>query len=105
MDTVAIKTAPPHAPLSSTVQQKQLKHNTNNNSASNTSNTTTSSTDCLKYSKSGIGAFFQTCKVSFKSIIYFFFLIYKRFLIYLGINTYRHKLSRKFFFKSLKLCK
>lgn len=67
MDTVAIKTAPPHAPLSSTVQQKQSKLNTNHTNNSNSSSSTTaasaSSTDCLKYTKSGIGAFFQTCKV------------------------------------------
>ncbi|XP_037820350.1 uncharacterized protein LOC119609575 isoform X3 [Lucilia sericata] len=67
MDTVAIKTAPPHAPLSSTVQQKHTKLN-NSTTASNSStatanNNNNNSTDCLKYSKSGIGAFFQTCKV------------------------------------------
>uniref|UniRef100_A0A1A9VWG4 Uncharacterized protein n=1 Tax=Glossina austeni TaxID=7395 RepID=A0A1A9VWG4_GLOAU len=92
MDTVAIKTSPPHAPLSSSLQ-KHLKHNnsssitsssatsTTNNSSSSSSNSnsnngctnnsasggnnatsnSTSSNDLL-YTKSSIGAFFQTCK-------------------------------------------
>ncbi|TMW46092.1 hypothetical protein DOY81_008829 [Sarcophaga bullata] len=76
MDTVAIKTAPPHAPLASSLQQKHLKHNTNHaNATANTTTTTTTtsnssnsnssnSNDCLKLSKTkNIGAFFQTCKV------------------------------------------
>lgn len=66
MDTVAIKTAPPHAPLASSMQQKHLKHNTSHAITTTTTanNNNNSSTDCLKLSKTkNIGAFFQTCKV------------------------------------------
>ncbi|XP_037932214.1 uncharacterized protein LOC119667007 [Teleopsis dalmanni] len=57
MDTVAIKTAPPHAPLSSTQhqqqqqQQQQQQHKSLKNAAAE------------HYPKTSIGAFFQTCKV------------------------------------------
>ena len=75
MDTVAIKTAPPHAPLASSLQQKHLKHNSSHANATTTTTTTTNanssngnssnSNDCLKLAKTkNIGAFFQTCKVS-----------------------------------------
>uniref|UniRef100_A0A1I8NNC7 USP domain-containing protein n=1 Tax=Stomoxys calcitrans TaxID=35570 RepID=A0A1I8NNC7_STOCA len=93
MDTVAIKTAPPHAPLASSLhhqQQQQQQHSKHSkhslartHSSSSCSNISTSSSSCQAnnpslsnpniaagsanndaiYNKSSIGAFFQTCKV------------------------------------------
>lgn len=56
MDTVAIKTAPPHAPLAATqqqnaIQQQPLPAKAPKNNAD-------------FYTKTSVGAFFQTCKVS-----------------------------------------
>lgn len=55
MDTVAIKTAPPHAPLAAAQQQQLLQRQTSTSPATIGDN--------VYSNKNNIGAFFQTCKV------------------------------------------
>jgi len=60
MDTVAIKTSLPHAPLAG---QQQLLLQQQPQQATTAATTTTNAQTSAINAKNNIGAFFQTCKV------------------------------------------
>ncbi|TDG40863.1 hypothetical protein AWZ03_012712, partial [Drosophila navojoa] len=65
MDTVAIKTAPPHAPLAATTaqqQQQQLHRQTANSPATIGDSVYNNNNNNSNGNSNSIGAFFQTCK-------------------------------------------
>lgn len=77
MDTVAIKTAPPHAPLAATQQQNAIQQQQQTLPAKSPKN------NADFYTKTSVGAFFQTCKVS---CFWFFFLIFFWLFVMLAVK-------------------
>ncbi|XP_053949044.1 uncharacterized protein LOC128857349 isoform X2 [Anastrepha ludens] len=61
MDTVAIKTAPPHAPLATTQQQNAIQQQQQQSQQPLSAKAPKNNADF--YTKTSVGAFFQTCKV------------------------------------------